>query len=78
MNVTDLKNYKIKLKYDGQVSIATGKNRFEKNWKNKKMLWSNLVAKLKTPTITSETYAEYKSMGKPEQDNIKDVGGMWG
>ena len=76
--MANLEEYKIKLNNDGQVSIATGKNRFETNWKNKKMLWSNLVAKLKTPTVTSETYAEYKKLGKPEQDNIKDVGGYVG
>lgn len=76
--MSKLEDYKLKLKYDGQVSIAIGKNRFEKNWKNKKMLWSNLVAKFKTPIITPETYAEYKNMGKPKQDNIKDVGGYVG
>lgn len=78
MNVANLEDYKLKLKYDGQVAIATGKSRFEKNWKNKKILWSNLVARLKTPVITQETYAEYKKLGKPEQDQIKDVGGFVG
>lgn len=78
MNVASLEEYKLKLKYDGQVSISTGKNRFETNWKNKKILWSNLVAKLKTPVITPETYVEYKKYGKPEQDQIKDVGGFVG
>jgi len=78
MNVANLEDYKLKLKHDGQVSISTGKNRFETNWKNKKILWSNLVAKLKTPIITHETYAEYKKCGKPEQDQIKDVGGYVG
>ena len=78
MNVANIEEYKLKLKYDGQVSISTGKSRFETNWKNRKYLWSNLVAKLKNPVITSETYAEYKKMGKPEQDKIKDVGGFVG
>lgn len=78
MNVANLEDYKIKLKYDGQVSISTGKNRFETNWKNKTILWSNLVTKLKTPVVTPETYTEYKKYGKQEQDNIKDVGGFVG
>lgn len=78
MNVANLEDYKLKLKYDGQVSISTGKNRFETNWKNRKILWSNLVAKLKTPVVTPETYLEYKKYGKPEQDQIKDVGGFVG
>lgn len=78
MNVANLEDYKLKLKYDGQIAIATGKNRFETSWKNRKILWSSLVAKLKTPMITQETYAEYKKYGKPEQDQIKDVGGFVG
>lgn len=78
MNVANLEDYKLKLKYDGQVSISTGKNRFETNWKNRKILWSNLVAKLRTPVVTPETYLEYKKYGKPEQDQIKDVGGFVG
>lgn len=78
MNVANIEEYKLKLKYDGQVSISTGKSRFETNWKNRKYLWSNLVAKLKNPVITPETYAEYKKMGKPDQDKIKDVGGFVG
>lgn len=60
------------------LPVAVGKSRFELSWKNKKMLWSELVARLATPTRTSETYAEYRKMGKPEQDNIKDVGGYVG
>jgi predicted P-loop ATPase len=78
MNVANLEDYKLKLKYDGQVSISTGKNRFEMSWKNKKILWSNLVAKLKSPVITHETFEEYKKMAKNEQDQIKDVGGYVG
>jgi predicted P-loop ATPase len=78
MNVANIEEYKLKLTHDGQVSIATGKSRFETNWKNKKILWSNLVAKLKNPVITPETYTEYKKFGKPEQDKIKDVGGFIG
>lgn len=76
--VANIDNFKLKLNNDGQVAISTGKNRFETNWKNKKMLWSNLVAKLKTPTVTPELYAEYKKMGKADQDKIKDVGGFVG
>lgn len=78
MKVANLEDYKLKLKHDGQVAIATGRSRFETNWKNKKILWSSLVAKLKKPVITQETYAEYLKLGKAEQDRIKDVGGFVG
>lgn len=76
--VADISEYKENLKNDGRISIATGKSRYETKWKNKMMTWSALVAKLKTPVVTPETYAEYKKMGKAEQDRIKDVGGYVG
>lgn len=77
-NVRNIDDYRLKLKYDGPVSIATGKGRFEKNWKNKQMQWSTLVAKLAKPIRTQESYAEYKKMNKTDQDRIKDVGGYVG
>lgn len=76
--VTNINSIKINLKHDGQIAISTGKNRYETNWKNRKMLWSNLVAKLKTPVVTPETYTEYKKMSRTDQDKIKDVGGFVG
>ncbi|WP_443660130.1 VapE domain-containing protein [Clostridium algidicarnis] len=73
------KDIKIKkIKHDGQVALATGKSKKELHWKNKNMLWSDLVEKLSQTTRTPETYAEYKKMTKTEKDRIKDVGGFVG
>ncbi|WP_434302644.1 VapE domain-containing protein [Clostridium botulinum] len=69
---------KPKIKYDGSIAIATGKSRKETHWKNKNILWSELVEKLGNTTRTPETYAEYKKMAKTEKDKIKDVGGFVG
>ncbi len=69
---------KPKIKHDGSIAIATGKSRKETHWKNKNILWSELVDKLSNTTRTPETYAEYKKMAKTEKDNIKDVGGFVG
>lgn len=66
------------IKYDGTVSIAVGKNRFEKQWKNRQMSWSALLKKLEEPVRTAESIAEYMKLPKPEQDRIKDVGGFVG
>ncbi|MBE6068058.1 MAG: hypothetical protein E7211_10280 [Clostridium lundense] len=60
------------------MRIAMGKSRKETKWKNKEMLWSELVEKLKVTTRTHETYEEYKKLSKGEQDNVKDVGGFVG
>ncbi|UZQ49092.1 virulence-associated E family protein [Clostridium kluyveri] len=68
----------IKVKHDGSITLATGKNRHEKHWKNKTMIWSELVKKLSVTTRTPETHAEYKKMSKSERDGIKDVGGFVG
>lgn len=67
-----------KIKYDGQISIATGRSKKETQWKNKNILWSALVDKLSNTTRTPETYAEYKKLPKTEKDRIKDVGGFVG
>lgn len=66
------------IKYDGSIALATGKSRQEKHWKNKNLLFSELVEKLSNTTRTPETYAEYKKMPKSERDRIKDVGGFVG
>ncbi|WP_160693052.1 virulence-associated E family protein [Clostridium sp. C2-6-12] len=67
-----------KIKYDGQVSLATGRNKTAKQWKNRNILYSALVEKLSSTTRTPETYAEYKKMPKADRDRIKDVGGFVG
>ena len=67
-----------RLQYDGDLPISTGRSRYDKSWKNTKMRWSVLVGKLKTTTRTRETLAEFMKMSKPDQDNIKDIGGFVG
>lgn len=76
--IDSIENHKKMIKHDGTLPIATGKSRHEKNWKNKQLPWSHILAKLETPTITPETYSEYMAMSKAEQDRIKDVGGFVG
>lgn len=68
----------LKIKYDGPLTIAIGRSRKETNWKNREMLWSQLVERLSKTTRTGETYEEYKKMTKAQQDEIKDVGGFVG
>lgn len=76
--ITNIEDRKTSLKYDGQISISTGKSRFEKKWKNKTTLWSAFIKKLEVPVRTPETYAEFRKMSKADQDKIKDVGGYVG
>ena len=68
----------IKIKHDGKLDLAIGKNRKETSWKNKEMEWSELVKKLSETHRTAETYSEYIASKKDRQDEIKDVGGFVG
>ncbi|MDR1465421.1 MAG: virulence-associated E family protein [Oscillospiraceae bacterium] len=66
------------MKYDGQLTISTGDSRKCTHWKTQTILWSALVERLREPTRTQETAAEFKAMTKPRRDEIKDVGGFVG
>lgn len=69
---------KLRIKYDQEIALATGKSRKEINWKNRSILWSQLVEKLSNTTRTPETAIEYRKMAKTDRDNLKDVGGFVG
>ena len=79
MPVVDLSDKAVLgLKVDPAVWISTGKSRFETSWKNREVRWSRLLTRLKTPTVTQETQAEYMAMTRAQQDKIKDTGGFVG
>ncbi|MCT4686064.1 virulence-associated E family protein [Vallitalea sp.] len=66
------------MKYDGEISIAVGRSRKETKWKNKEILWSELINKLSETTRTAETHNEYMASPRSRQAEIKDVGGFVG
>lgn len=68
----------IKLKYDREITIATGASRKSTKWINSTMLWSELVARLEVPLRTQESISEYQRLPKAKRDVIKDVGGFVG
>jgi hypothetical protein len=39
-------------------------------------MWSELIARLKTPVRGTESHAEYLNLPKSKQDELKDVGGF--
>lgn len=67
-----------KIKFDGDVALATGRSRYEEAWKNRSSKWSKLVERFSNTTRTSETFREYQKATKAQRDNIKDVGGFVG
>ena len=64
--------------HDGSLDIAIGRSRKETSWKNREMLWSDLVKRVSTTHKTAETHSEYLTAKKPRQDEIKDIGGFVG
>ncbi len=64
--------------FDGQLTIAVGRSAKSKIWKNVKVQWSALAAKLTTENRTNETIAEFLAATREEQLQIKDVGGYVG
>ena len=66
------------IRNDKALDIALGNSRTTKKWKNKPLLWSELLDRLATVTRTSETVAEYRAMPRSRQAEIKDVGGFVG
>lgn len=66
------------VQYDKALDIALGNSRKTKVWKNKQLMWSDLVARMGNTTRTPETVAEYKAMSRDRQSDIKDCGGFVG
>ncbi len=42
------------------------------------LYWSEFVMRLSMPVRTQESFLQYRAMAKPEQDELKDVGGFVG
>lgn len=68
----------MKLTHDHTLTISVAHTATSRSWKNKKLLWSELVEKLATPVVTSETIKEFIAMPRIDQGRIKDVGGYVG
>jgi len=76
--VINMEDNLLRVQYDGELLISTGKSRFETAWKNRRISWSALLKKLSESFQTHETHAEYMKMPKDRQDQIKDIGGFVG
>lgn len=66
------------MKYDRLIKITTGTSRKATVWTGQEMYWSDFILKISRPVRTQETFDAYKSLPKPEQDKLKDIGGFVG
>lgn len=61
---------------DRQITISAGASRKSVNWVRQTLLLSELYEKLRVPARGTETLAFYLGLKKPQQDELKDVGGF--
>ncbi len=57
MGIEKLEDYRLMVRHDGSLQVATGRSRMDKNWKNRAFTWGQILAKLKEPARTPETHA---------------------
>ena len=61
---------------DRKIIITTGNNRKSINWQPLTTTLSEFYEKLRVPSRSTETMAEYLALKKSEQDDKKDIGGF--
>lgn len=66
------------MRFDRQITISAGASRRAVSWQPQTLLLSELYTRLATPVRGTETRDSYLSMKKPQQDDLKDVGGFVG
>lgn len=59
-----------------QFTITTALKRNSVNWRRQVIGWDAFLSRLKTPTVTTETMAEYNGMSRAEKGRVKDIGGF--
>lgn len=63
---------------DKLLNITVGSSRKAVSWIPQEIMWSEMCEKLRTPSRSTETLAEYFALPKSKQDDLKDVGGFVG
>lgn len=61
-----------------KLQISTAGSRKATHWPRSIIMWSEFVDRLKNPVRSTETLEQYLSYTKPQQDELKDVGGFVG
>ncbi len=66
------------MKNDRLIHVSVGVSRVSKSWTASEYMWSDFVARLRTPQRTPETFEEYNKLSKMDKGRLKDVGGFVG
>ena len=62
--------------HDRQITISVGASRKAVQWQPQTMKLSEFYTRLSVPARGKETLAAYLQMAKPQQDELKDIGGF--
>ena len=62
--------------HDRQITISVGASRKAVQWQPQTMKLSEFYTRLSVPARGKETLAVYLQMAKPQQDELKDIGGF--
>ncbi len=63
------------LQHDRQITISVGASRKATDWRGQTLFISEFYERLRVPSRGTETMAEYLTLPKAKQDDLKDVGG---
>lgn len=66
------------MNFDRQIIISAAGSRKATRWPAQQIYWSEMVDKLRTAVRGTETLEQYLKLPKPQQDDLKDVGGFVG
>ncbi len=64
------------MQYDRKIIISVGANRRSVSWQPQSLMLSEFYDKLRIPSRSTETVAEYLALKKSDQDDKKDIGGF--
>ena len=64
--------------YDRQITISVGNSRRDTVWKQTALRVEELYKRLSAPVRSTESMQDYLHLKKPQQDDLKDVGGFVG
>ena len=64
------------MQYDRKIILSVGSNRRSISWKPQTLMLSEFYERLRIPSRSTETMAEYLNLKKSEQDDKKDIGGF--
>lgn len=66
------------MQHERKITISAGESRKSARWQPQVLWISELYQRLQTPVRGTETYKSYMALKKPQQVELKDVGGFVG